>query len=55
MFLVCGLARNISAHEHSKVYQFDSETFLSLLNNNNTAIWFTWKYAIKKGYIPNAK
>lgn len=51
MFLVCGFARNLSAHEHSKVYSIKRETYLILVNNIVSAIWFTWKYALKNGYI----
>lgn len=51
MFLVCGFARNLSAHEHSKVYAINRETYSILVNNIVSAIWFTWKYAIKNGYI----
>jgi hypothetical protein len=51
MFLVCGIARNLSTHEHSKVFQIDRETYLIFVNNIVSAIWFTWKYAIDKGYL----
>lgn len=54
MFLVCGIARNLSAHEHSIVYNIDRETYLILINNIVSAIWFTWKYALEKGYISSA-
>ncbi len=51
MFLTCGLARNIAAHEHSKVITNNLDLYLTLLNNVVSAIWFTWKYAKSKGYI----
>jgi len=54
MFLVCGFARNLSAHEHSKIFDIDRETYLILVNNIVSAIWFTWKYALEKGYISSA-
>ncbi|MCB0743481.1 MAG: hypothetical protein KDC67_06225, partial [Ignavibacteriae bacterium] len=51
MFLTCGLARNLSAHEHSKVFTNDIDIFLTLVNNVVAAIWFTYKYALDKGLI----
>ncbi len=51
MFLVSGFARNLSAHEHSKIYHIDREAYLTLVNNIVSAIWFTWKYAIRNKYI----
>lgn len=55
MFLVSVFARNLSAHEQSKVMQIDRETYLILVNNIVSAIWFTWKYALKHGYISVVK
>ena len=51
MFLVSILARNISAHEQTKIRDIDLETYLVLVNNIVTAIWFSWKYALRKKYI----
>ncbi|OGU38753.1 MAG: hypothetical protein A2315_01280 [Ignavibacteria bacterium RIFOXYB2_FULL_35_12] len=55
MFLVSVFARNLSAHEQSKVMQIDRETYLILVNNIVSAIWFIWKYALKTGYISVVK
>ncbi|MDO8549767.1 MAG: hypothetical protein Q7S39_06415 [Ignavibacteria bacterium] len=55
MFLVSVFARNLSAHEQSKVMQIDRETYLILVNNIVTAIWFSWKYAVNSGYISVSK
>lgn len=55
MFLTCGIARNLSAHEQSIVYNLDRETYLILMNNIVSAIWFTWKFAVKEGYINDFK
>ncbi|MFZ1288504.1 MAG: hypothetical protein WAR79_00315 [Melioribacteraceae bacterium] len=54
MFLTSGVARNLSAHEHSKIFTNDINIFLTLLNNVVSAIWFTWEYALDKGLIINA-
>jgi len=51
MFLTCGFARNLSAHEHAKMFHIDREVYLTMVNTIVSAIWFTWKYAIKKKYI----
>jgi len=51
MFLVCGVSRNLSAHEQSKIYTINRETYLTLVNNIVSAIWFTWQYGIKNGYL----
>ena len=53
MFLTCGLARNIAAHDHSKVRNYNRETYLTLLNNTISAVWFTWEYAENNGYVSN--
>jgi len=53
MFLTCGLARNIAAHDHFKVRNYNTETYLTLLNNIISAVWFTWEYAENNGYVSN--
>lgn len=55
MLLTSGLARNLSAHEHSKVFTNDSKIILCLLNNVVAAIWFTWEYALDKGFLKTSK
>jgi len=55
MLLTCGIARNISAHEHSKVFTNEHDVILTLLNNIVAAIWFTWDYALSKGFLTDTK
>ncbi|MDP2208364.1 MAG: hypothetical protein Q8K98_06280 [Bacteroidota bacterium] len=51
MFLVCGVARNISAHEHPKLFHLSREVYQLIISQVLSALWFSWKYAEKEGLI----
>lgn len=51
MFLVCGIARNLSAHEHHKLFPLEREVYRLMISQIVSALWFSWKYAEKKGLI----
>ena len=42
MFLIAGLARNISAHDHASINIIRNDTYLYLLNNTVASIWYVW-------------
>lgn len=51
MFLVCGVARNLSAHEHHKLFPLSREMYQLIIAQIVSALWYSWKYAEKKGLI----
>jgi hypothetical protein len=51
MFLVCGVTRNLSAHEHQKLIPLTIDIYQLMVSQIVLALWFSWVYAEKRNLI----